>query len=153
MFFTIPAGRLPYSATAANHTFMKKLTILLALACLTACQKSLDERLKDETKEWTETNCPKQIDEITTLDSMTYDAKRGAVQYWYKVSGMGDSPLFWAEAKGRMETIKQEYIKDIRQSTEIKELVARERSFEYIYTSASNGNRLFTVFVTPEDYK
>lgn len=120
---------------------------------LSACQKPLDERIADETREWTETNCPKTIDAITRLDSMTYHIPSQTVQYWYTASGEADNATYWALVDAKKEIVRHQFGQQLRVNTEIKELVANKRNFEYIYHSATTGNKLYSIAVTSKDYE
>ncbi len=132
---------------------MKKLFPLLALVLLTACQKPLDQRIADEAKQWTETNCPKTIDAVTRMDSMTYDIPSKTVQYWYTASGEADNAFYWQQMNANSVLRKKQIADQLRVNTEVKELVEHQCNFQYIYHSASTGAKLYSLLVTPEDYK
>ena len=136
-----------------SHTTMKLLSILLIIMFFVACQKPFEERIVDELKQWTDTNCPKNLDAITRLDSMTYHKPTKTVQYWYTAAGEADNAFYWQQVEANKLVVKQNLAQQLRVNTEIKELVAKHLNFEYIYRSAETGRRLYALTVTSSDYE
>ncbi len=120
---------------------------------LVACQQPIDERLADETRQWTETNCPKIIDEITRLDSMSYDKASKTLHYWYSVSGEADNDAFWLCYDAQRPLHKQQIADQLRVNTEMKNIVAQKRNIQYNYRSISTRKLLYALQVTPADYQ
>ena len=57
------------------------LTVVASLA-LMACQESLDEKAAKEAKLYTQKNCPAQIAENLTMDSLTFEQATHTLRYY-----------------------------------------------------------------------
>ena len=93
---------------------MRNFSILaLLLLIFSACQESLDERIKRETSEFNKRRCPQKIDEFVTLDSISYIVHENgeeANDYIYNYSLRCDSSeleLFYSQ-KSELERRQQD---------------------------------------------
>lgn len=132
---------------------IKLWSAILFSIVFVACQKPIEERIASDVQKWTEANCPRTIDALTRLDSMTYDIPSHTVRYHYAVSDIADSPLYWTHYDHEQALHRAEIAKQLRLNTEIKELVANKCTFQYVYHSASNGQKLYTLTISPADYQ
>ncbi|MBQ7633994.1 MAG: hypothetical protein IJS89_00270 [Bacteroidaceae bacterium] len=132
---------------------MRNLLLLFLIALPAACQKPLDNRIADDARQWTETNCPKVVDEMTRLDSMTYHIPTQVLQYWYTVSGEADSEEYWRQYDQQVLLHKRQLARRLRLDPDMRELVANRRLFQFNYYSATTGKRLYFVLITPYEYE
>lgn len=91
--------------------------------------------------------CPVMVDEITRLDSCTYEANTKKAQYFYTITDL--STLDPKTFKTQIEDILKENVKTNKD-------VAAFRMFKitivYHYVD-SKGKEITTVTITPDDYK
>lgn len=122
---------------------------LLALAMMTACQESLEERCEREAKTYTEKKCPAPIDENTTVDSMSFDRQTHTMSYYYTLGGPADNK----EALSKVDPRKV-LLEGLRNSTETKTCKDAGYNFRYVYRSRTTpGLVLFEVTFTAKDYR
>ena len=130
---------------------MKRTLLPILLLLLTACQRPIEERIATEVKDWTATNCPQHIDDITQCDSMTYDPLTHTVAYHYSVSGEADSPLFWTTYDLNRQAIKENMLHNLHSNLEVRELIAQKCNFEFVYRSATTQERYYTLRIPASD--
>lgn len=73
---------------------MKKKTIislLITTMTITSCQESLNEKCARECQQYTQKNCPAQIDNHTIVDSLTFEPNTRTIHYYYTLTGVADS--------------------------------------------------------------
>ena len=83
---------------------MKLIKVLfLAIGCLifVGCQKSMEDRVAQECKEYTKKQCPSQIVANTRMDSMVYESDSRTIRYYYSLFNDADN-------KDRIAAHKQE---------------------------------------------
>lgn len=126
---------------------MRKIILPLFLSVLlfSSCQESKKQKFERKAKEWTK-ECPIPYTTNVQLDSVVYLPDKNINQYYYTVSGeMDDANTIRNSAK--------DIVGEVSNSVELKEYKDFNTSIEYIYRSAQNGDILYKVMVTPEDYK
>lgn len=82
---------------------MKLIKVLfLAIGCLifVGCQKSMEDRVAEECKEYTKKQCPSQIVANTRMDSMVYESDSRTIRYYYSLFNDADN-------KDRVEATKE----------------------------------------------
>ena len=126
---------------------MKKIIFaLISLTLLvTSCQESKKEKFEREAKELTK-ECPITYSPYVQLDSMVYLPERNINKYYYTVSGQMDN-------EKAIRDSEKDIVGEVSNSVELKEYKDFNTSIEYIYRSAQNGQILYKVMVTPEEYK
>ncbi|MBP3228583.1 MAG: hypothetical protein J6M53_07390 [Bacteroidaceae bacterium] len=127
--------------------------LLILLLIGTACQTSRDEALARQAREWTETNCPRTLDEATRIDSLTYSPATRTLTYWYSVVGQYDNESTYLALRNQEDMLRKQFATSIRTSTEIKDAADSGVNFEYVYRSARTGARQYVLVVTPKDYR
>lgn len=129
---------------------MKKFLLpLVAIAVLTACQESLEDRCAREAKEYTEKKCPAPIADNTTIDSLVFDKETHTMCYYYTLSGPADDEAVIAKANPRPVLLQE-----VRNATSTKACKDAGYSFKYVYMSKSQyGKVLFEAVFTEKDYK
>lgn len=133
---------------------MKKTNfILLAFTALatTACHfESFDERCERETREYTQKQCPRRLDEYTIMDSTVYDTPTRTITYYYTFEkALDDANQLTEDIKGKF---REQLCKNVINSIELKAYKEKELNFRYLYHSQTTGKVLFETVITPEDY-
>ena len=129
---------------------MKKLFVF-ALAAITfyACQESLDQKAAQEAKLYTQKNCPAQIGENLTMDSLTFEAGSHTLHYYYTLSGKADSVGLLNKDDAR-----QALLTELKNTTTMMAYKNAGFSFAYTYHSKKNPKTiLFDTTFTEKDYK
>lgn len=129
---------------------MRKIFLLMATATLvlTGCKKqTFDERVQAEVDHFNEKEAPKRLDSITTFDSMQYDSKQLLLSYFYTLKTDLPMDLF------PKEDVKQELLRNLRQSLQLKTHKEHGLLFRYKYILSPSGETLIDCTFTPEDYK
>lgn len=136
----------------SHNKIIKSALLLSAAACLaTSCgRKSLEEQLIEESADFTLKQCPKQLDEFFTMDSMVYDEATHSRVCYYSIQGKADDPDFFP--KETVEDFKENMTINIRADLNMKKLKEAGISFGYRYISKKTGQQLMEYTVGPEDY-
>lgn len=114
----------------------------------TACQESLEERCEREAKNFSRKNCPAQIDEYTTMDSMTFDKSTHTLNYFYTLNGAADREGL------QTDNIRSLLLQQIKNSTHLKAYMDAAYQFQYTYRSKQNPAIIrFSTTFTQKDYK
>ena len=102
---------------------------------LSACQESLEDRAAREAKEYTEKNCPVQINEAIVTDSMTFDKQTLTLHYYLSVKGPADTTAI------ANSEIKEDMIKALRGTTSVRPYKEAGYNFMYTFTQQSIRER------------
>ncbi len=94
------------------------------------------------------TNCPLMIDNITRLDNAMYIPKK-TFQYTYTLVNMPDSNINTNELKANLEPNVTNFVKT---NPDLKMMRDHDMTLKYYYQDI-NKTHLFTITVTPDDYK
>lgn len=152
---------------------MKQILFALAGAgiltfALSSCKhENFDERCAREAREYTQKQCPQQIDSGIVLDSMVYkktgeDNSKGQERkftYYYTFSGKQDSLLNRMikevpdTAHKRLETFKESLLNGLTTSVQLKTYKDKGFAFEYVYYSKKKGGIILQYTFTKADYK
>lgn len=117
-----------------------------------SCQEKRNDRFEREAKEYTERYCPKQLDQLTTLDSMVYvlDADAGNLIQYYTLNLTDEQRV---ELMDKLGEIGDQNLRIVRNSV----LFAKQKEagvcFSYIYYDAATGNKIAEYHFTPQNYK
>ena len=122
--------------------------VLLTLAC--GCRESKEERLEREAREFTESNCPHNIDEYTTLDSAAYDQGTATYTYHFTVKGALDLDSLYSDEVVR--ELHDSYLAELKNNIEQKDLKDMGVTIMRVYRSESTGLPLMTLRFTKEEY-
>ena len=127
---------------------------LAACMLLGACHQSLDERIKQETDDYTRKECPKRLDECTVLDSLTYTYNDSVKVHacYYSLSGMLDVDSVYES--GVIELFRGNVLTDIRTNLQYKRLREHGVTFDYhYYSSTTKGKKYLTLSIGPNEYR
>lgn len=131
-----------------KKTFLMACGIILAASCV---RENLDEKIYRQTREYTRTSCPKQMDQYTVLDSMVYIPGSRTMVYHYAVSDKMDVDSVYTSEM--INLFDANLLNNIRQNPGLNELKEHAVTFQYIYASQANGSAYMTFTYAPEDYK
>ena len=123
----------------------------MALLLLAACQEKKFDRFEREANEYTMRHCPKQMDELTVLDSMVFHNDGSLLyKYYYTVQLTEEQRKAFQDILGDVRDIS---LKGVRNSIDLKPMKEAGLTFVYIYRDAETGKRLAKYVITPEDYQ
>jgi len=115
---------------------------------LVSCHESLEQRAEREAKEFTRKNCPMQISEYITNDSMTFDKATRTIHYYYSMKGAADTTAIDKKAA------EDELVKALKNTTSVRAYKKEKFNFAYTYYSTKNkGQVLIDVKITPKKYE
>jgi hypothetical protein len=123
----------------------------MALLLLAACQEKKFDRFEREANEYTMRHCPKQMDELTVLDSMVFHNDGSLLyKYYYTVQLTEEQRKAFQDILGNVRDIS---LKGVRNSIDLKPMKEAGLTFVYIYRDAETGKHLAKYVITPEDYQ
>ncbi len=124
---------------------------LAGMWLMVGCQESLPERCQREAREYTKKKCPVPINEVVTLDSLTFDSGTLTIHYHYTVKGHADSEEVIERSK---EQLASSLLAGLRNSTEMKVYMDAHYRFAYTYHSATHPETvLWEAVYTDKDYQ
>jgi hypothetical protein len=128
---------------------MKKMfAVALVAALFTSCQESLEEKAAKEAQMYTRKNCPAQLDSITTIDSLTFEAETKTLHYWYTITGSNDSA-----GVINKEIFRNALKQQLSNTTAMSAYKKNGYRFAYTYFSKKHPDiKLFDTVLTKEDY-
>ena len=131
---------------------MKKifLYIIPALLLSSCGRKTIEEQLADAAIEFTEKQCPKAIDDFTTIDSMTFDMPSRTIHYYYTLKGdLDDKEIFTSSV---VEDFQEKVLLQLRGDLGLKKEKEAKINFGYHYFSEQKGEEFMSFLFTEEDY-
>ena len=125
---------------------------LVAILLMASCQEKRAQRFEREAREYTETNCPQQMDALTCLDSMVFvpDGQAGELIQYYSLQLTADQR---AEMMDKLGDINDANLRLVRNSVQFTKYREAGVSFTYIYHDANQGDKIVEYHFTPEDYQ
>ena len=131
----------------------KHLIFMLSIAALVACQKSFEERIIEETQDYTSRQCPKYVEPGNQLDSLTYSTTTRTITHWYSLSeGKADS-TYQAGLKNNPEMYRVNTLRRLINDTSWEGCKNENINFRYVYRLAETGEQVFENLLTPADYQ
>jgi len=130
---------------------MKYLALILTVLVLVSCQENRLDRIEREAREYTVRNCPKPVDEITTLDSVVFhnDGSQNYT-YYYKVMLTEEQHETF---KSIIDDIREKTERGVRNSIELKAMKEAGLNFVYVYRDAATDKAIAKFSVMKEDYE
>ena len=126
--------------------------LLLVLIFFIGCKKqTLEERIYQDAKTFTQKNCPKLVDKYTTLDSCTFSIEERSYYYNYTVEDKLDIDSLYTQEL--YDLFRQQLLSDIKNSIQLKTCKDAGISFCYRYYSRRSGKVLMLQIFTSKDYK
>lgn len=134
---------------------LKKISLPVCLGILfvfSACKRmSKDEKFKQELEQYTQKECPRQTDPYTRMDSVCYDIKSRTRSEYYMVMNELDNDSIFADER-LMEGFREDLLKELKSSIQLKQYKDEGITFRYIYRSLSSSKTKLELTFTPEDY-
>ena len=133
----------------------KKYIFLCAIGAivLSSCQEDFDHHLQREAISYTQKHCPQNIETGITLDSATYDIPSRTYTQWHTLSGFLDSPEAHKASLDNLDKLKAQLVTTLRGDTKWETCKENGIDFAYAYRSASKGEQIFKITLTPKDYR
>ncbi len=131
---------------------MKKILCVLVLSlALFACQESFKSQLEKETKALTERDCPRRLDELTTLDSLVFhDDGSNDYKSYFTIDFDSSSVVAFRERVGELRSI---LLQGIRNSIELEQVRKHKLNIVYVYRVKDTGEHLDEICFTAKDYE
>ncbi len=129
---------------------MKKTLLLLTpLLLFAACQESLEKRAARVMQEYSDKNCPMQLNEYIVMDSCAFETDSHTLHYYYTLMGEmdNDSTLNTAGMRDML-------VGALKNETSTRVYKEAGYSFKYTYFSQTKpGKIIFEATMTKEDYE
>lgn len=128
---------------------MKKIfiTSILFGLIIAGCNKTdKTERYTKEAQELSK-QCPRALDEFTTMDSVRYLPSLKRFAYYYSVKGIEDSLLTIQK-----ENLELQLFEQLTNSPDMHPYIADSLSFQYIYHSVASNNLLMDILIESDRF-
>lgn len=127
-------------------------SVLAVSMVLAGCSKETRyERIQREAGEFTQKNCPKEVEPGIVMDSLCFDRETLRFKYCYTIGEPLDrDSIFTPELE---ETFRGKVLREIRSSIQMKGYKDAGLTFVYTYSSAATGKVYLDLEFTPEDYR
>lgn len=125
--------------------------VVLAVLLFAACHESLEDRAERECKEFTEKNCPQQLQNGMVYDSLTFERDSRTIHYWYTITGKGDDANIIRKQRPQLRSSLLEGIRD-----DVESRVYKDAGFGFAITCHSQKaptEVLLDEHFTAKDYK
>jgi hypothetical protein len=133
---------------------MKKyLIFMLSIAFFTSCQKNFNERIIEETRDYTSRQCPKNVEPGNQLDSLTYSTTTRTITFWYSLSGDKADSTYLATLKNKPEMYRTNTLRNLINDTSWEGYKKENINFRHVYRLAETGQQVFEILLTPADYQ
>ena len=132
---------------------MKRILLIVPLfLVLSGCKhKRLDERFYQEAQNFTRKNCPKEVDNCTTLDSCTFSIPKRTYYYNYTVKGDLDVDSLYTQELYNL--FREQLLADIKNSIQLKGCKDAGVTLCYRYYSDRSGKVRMQQKFTKKDYR
>ena len=130
-----------------------KILVILAATLLpfSACRRETkDERFRREYEQFTQKECPKDVNELTRMDSITYDIASRTLTEYYTVWGTLEVDSFYTD--DIVADLREDILKSIKSSIQLKPYKDEGINFRYLYRSRATGEQIVELSYTRDDY-
>lgn len=134
-------------STMARVCFFLMLCSLL----FSSCQEKRFDRFEREAREFTIRNCPKQIDSITTLDSLVFHNDGSLTYSYYYNVVLTDEQL--QNFKSQITDIEERTLRALRANIDLRPIKDAGLIIEYIYLDAADGHQIAKLQYTKDQYQ
>ncbi len=134
---------------AAIRSFVIAVLTLLTFTT-TGCSAHFNETLQ-KTADDLNAQRPMQIDSETQLDNVLIPLENH-ISYTYTLINYGTGDLDASQITDLESTMNDQLIQQVRSQDNMKTLRDHDVVFEYQYNN-KDGGTLFTLYITPDDYK
>ena len=116
-----------------------------------SCKKqTIEERIAQDAKLFTQKNCPKDVDKFTTLDSCSFDIVKHTYYYDYTVHGDLDVDSLYTQ--DLHDLFHNQLLADIKNSITLKNCKDAGLTFCYRYHSDRTGKLRMVQKITKNEY-
>ncbi len=133
------------------------MSALLFMSVMSSCQEKRLDRIERESREFTLRNCPKQMDPITTLDSLVFHNDGSQLYKYYYHIGLSDdfADIHYRDSilHDQHSVLEEKMLKAIRASIELKHIKEVGLTICYIYLDSLTGKEIDKYVFTKEQYK
>lgn len=135
-----------------NRHFINILIFAAIAAALAGCHRETkDEAAAREAREYTMRECPKDIDEYTSMDSMTFDIETRELTFSYTVRDVLDEDDIYTEEL--YDLYHDDLLRDIKNNIDLKRAKQEGVTLVYRYFSQKTGKVRMEQRFTKEDYE
>lgn len=135
-----------------NKLFFKILAFAAAATLLSACHRETkDEAAARYAREYTLRECPKDLDEYTSMDSLTFDIHTRELTYSYTVRGVLDDDEIYTDEL--YDLYHDNLLRDIKNNIDLKRAKQEGVTLVYRYFSQKTGEVRMELSFTKEDYQ
>ncbi len=126
------------------------LTIVafVSMLSLFSCQESFDKSLQREAQEFTEKQCPQEVEEGTMLDSLVYSPPSHTLTHYYSVNSANERVL-----KDKAPLLHHILVQRTANDIVYKSVKDKGVTFKYIYYSQSKKTIVYETQVKSHEYK
>ena len=142
-----------YARKSIMKTSISRLfSFSILLLTVASCQEKKEDFFERDAREYTEKNCPRQMDEITRLDRIVFEkgGEMGTLKQYYTLTLTDDARQ---ELMKKLDELGDMNLKIIRNSVILEKHKRAEVDFDYIYHDEATGDKIAEYHFTPEDYK
>lgn len=125
----------------------------MSILLFSSCQEKKADFFEREAREFTEKNCPQQLDAYTRLDSVVYvkDDAAGNLRLYYAITLNTDDER--TELMNHLGELGEQNLKIVRNSIAYTKHKEAGVSFTYIYYDTQRGGKIAEYHFTEKDYK
>lgn len=123
------------------------LANLLIVFVFLSCKDNFDRKLQRETAEFTRNNCPNAVEDGTYLDSVSYIPQTHTYNLYYSLNE-GNEAIY----KQNTHLLHDFLVKNLKNSTEYKELKDQRINFQYVYSSQTTKVLIYKTTITSNEY-
>ena len=120
--------------------------VLMTLFC--SCQENFDKSLQREAREFTEKQCPQEVEEGTRLDSLVYSPASHTLTHYYSVNHANERVL-----KDQTPLLHHILVQRTANDIVYKSVKDEDVTFKYVYYSQSKKTIVYETQVGPHEYK
>lgn len=128
------------------------LLSFIMLFIFSSCQKSFEERIMEETKYYTENNCPKPVEPGSHLDSLTYSPTTRTITHWFTLSGEKEDTAFLNNFEKKSEMFRTNTLRTLINDTNWEGCKKEGVNFCYVYRLSLTGEEFIRFLFTPDEY-
>lgn len=121
---------------------------LLILTGLVACQESFDKRLQREAHDYTEQNCPLQVEPGNRLDSTSYSPANQTYTSWFTLDANYERAL-----RDNEPLLRERLLNELTGDVNYKSLKDHGVTFRYVYRSAATGRTVYDTSFEAHEYR
>lgn len=129
---------------------MRKTTNMMAVglcSLLMGCQGNFDARLQEEAQAYTAEHCPQSLDEMTTLDSVSYLPATRVYTKYFSVTAEAAVVITQHPAE-----VRASLLQTLRNDATCKACKDKDVTFCYVYHTVGTPSPVYTVTFSQKDY-